>query len=254
MTTAISKDTAAAHKLIPTANAHYREFCKSSGDAIHNAIQIGEILVKVKAALPHGEFTSAVETRCDFTLRWGQLCMKAAAGKDVIAKLEHKPTSVDECVKAITATKPAKPPRKKKKTKSTSLLDESKTQSTSQSDAPAATGSDDDPGLNAHVQAEQPAAPVKQHKDTFNPAEFDKPKNGSPKPAWDEKRVDQLFGPYIRGIDDFCAKVCALIDDKRELVGGDSKLYGRATSAAKEACRQCHTAVNTALVALRGAK
>lgn len=102
----LTKEQADAHKLIPEINAHYREFKKAASDGLKNAIKIGELLLRMKKALPHGEFTSEVERRCDFSPEWGRLCMKVASGKDTLATIEEKPESVREAAKLISEYTP----------------------------------------------------------------------------------------------------------------------------------------------------
>lgn len=145
---AITTQAAAAHRLIPEINAHYREFKKSSQDALSNAIAIGEKLWKVKESLPHGEFLEAVEQRCDFTIRWGQVCMKLAESLPPLLKLldqAAKPNTIEEALEFI---KDHAPPKVVKSAAASALLKSTTPNegSTSENDRPQAK-----PGSNPAV-------------------------------------------------------------------------------------------------------
>ena len=158
---------AEAHRLIPEINAHYREFRKSSKDAIENAIKIGKLLLDMKEALPHGEFVKAVDDRCDFEIRWGQICMKLADGLPPILKRIDKdeyPTSIHDGIKLISDNAP------KPKAKSATIAHLEPARST-EPDGPGPDG--DDPNEHCRPQIENERATGDINTPPPEPAEPD---------------------------------------------------------------------------------
>lgn len=76
----------AVEKLLPEINANHRECIKCGSDAIQHAIQAGELLLKLKESVKHGDWLPLIESRCDCTPRAAQNYMKIVGLKAAIEK------------------------------------------------------------------------------------------------------------------------------------------------------------------------
>jgi hypothetical protein len=102
-------------KLLPEINANHRECIKSGSDAIQYAIQAGELLLRLKGSVKHGEWLPLLEKRVDCTPRAAQNYMKIVGFKATLQK-QGKDVSSDAtiggCLKMIGQSKQSsKPPK-----------------------------------------------------------------------------------------------------------------------------------------------
>lgn len=97
--------------LLPEINADIRECNKSGSDATKYAIQAGDLLLKLKAVVKHGEWLPLLESRVDCPPRTAQTYMKMSCfvagikkeGKDIASD-----ATVGCCLKLIGQSKQAK--------------------------------------------------------------------------------------------------------------------------------------------------
>ena len=106
-------DPKAAYALVPEVKACWRELVKSSGESLKYAMQIGDLLIRMKPNLPHGEFQKTIEERFDFGYRAAANYMKLANELPSVIEKIGKPAaaeglSVDGGLRLISSNKPKK--------------------------------------------------------------------------------------------------------------------------------------------------
>ena len=69
--------------IIDQINTHHKNATKHAKDAVESAKAAGELLIQVKATLPHGTWTNWLNSNLDVSERQAQRYMSAAKGKDV---------------------------------------------------------------------------------------------------------------------------------------------------------------------------
>jgi len=81
--------------IIDQINAHHQNAIKQAQNAIESAKAAGELLLQVKASLPHGTFTSWIKNNLNVSDRQAQRYMAVAQGKPVpLRKLVDKTDTV----------------------------------------------------------------------------------------------------------------------------------------------------------------
>lgn len=81
--------------IIPEIIANHRECVKCGSDATNHAIEAGNLLLKMKKAVKHGQFTGAIEQRFDFSYETAKLYMKVAKQLPPIIKKLGKDFDVE---------------------------------------------------------------------------------------------------------------------------------------------------------------
>ena len=69
--------------IIDQINTHHKNATNQIKDAVESAIAAGKLLLQVKASLPHGTWTTWLNTNIDVSERQVQRYMAAAQGKHV---------------------------------------------------------------------------------------------------------------------------------------------------------------------------
>ncbi len=81
--------------VIDQINTHHQNAIKQAQNAIESAKAAGELLLQVKASLPHGTFTSWIKNNLNVSDRQAQRYMAVAQGKPVpLRKLAYKTDTV----------------------------------------------------------------------------------------------------------------------------------------------------------------
>jgi hypothetical protein len=81
--------------IIDQINVHHKNAMKQAKDAVESAKAAGELLLQVKATLPHGTWTDWLKTHVDVSDRQAQRYMAVAQGKSVpLRKLAGKSDTV----------------------------------------------------------------------------------------------------------------------------------------------------------------
>lgn len=75
--------------LAEQANAAHAACEKAARSMLRHARDCGEVLLRVKARLPHGEFTPWIKENCAFTPRMARKYMTLANGWEQLAKRNH---------------------------------------------------------------------------------------------------------------------------------------------------------------------
>ncbi len=108
----LTKEQVTIEQLLPEINANHRECIKSGNDALKHAIQAGELLVKLKECVKHGEFQPLIESRCDFSLTSAKTYIKIATDLPAVLKTSGKTAGADMTIrggmKLIAEAKPQK--------------------------------------------------------------------------------------------------------------------------------------------------
>lgn len=83
-------------------NSHHEQATKHAGIAIDHAKKAGELLLRVKDELKHGEFLPWIKANCSVTARQAQRYMRAAQGKPITPR-EIKYDTVSHLLDGVDA-------------------------------------------------------------------------------------------------------------------------------------------------------
>lgn len=86
-------------------NHHHRLAMASAADAVNHARAAGDLLMKMKDALKHGEFLPWLATNCEVSERQAQRYMRAAGGKPITAR-SIKCDTVSDLPRRVCAFEP----------------------------------------------------------------------------------------------------------------------------------------------------
>ena len=172
-------DPKKAYELVSEVKACWRELSKSGRESTKYAMQIGDLLIRMKTHLPHGDFQKTIEERFDFSYSTAKDYMKLAANRELIEKRLKgdefsEQLSLRGSMKLIAVSKP-KSTSVQGKGRRAALLKKS-----TEPDGPGPDG--DDPNEHCREQIENERAtgdmntpPAEASGDTFNVAELDTP-------------------------------------------------------------------------------
>jgi DUF3102 family protein len=79
-------DPKKAYELVSEVKACWRELSKSGRDSTKYAMDIGDLLIRMKENLPHGKFQETIEERFDFSYDTAKNWMKLANHRELVEK------------------------------------------------------------------------------------------------------------------------------------------------------------------------
>jgi hypothetical protein len=254
-------DPKEAYALIPEVKANWRELVKSGKESVKYAMQIGELLIRMKEHLKHGEFQKTIEERFDFSYDTARNWMKLAKELPPILKSLNgdkvaQDLSLRGSLRLITTSKKSKDERAQLLT---DQCGNAPVKSPVVNSAKVAGAGGASAGLVRPAPADSKetgtAATSSNIKGgvAFDVAEIEaksKAKNGSvAKTTFDDKAVVEAYRLLVRGLDEFYDDILKLYHDRKEMVGGVG--YGNAVQAANKSLKASHLAANEAMQAFK---
>jgi hypothetical protein len=264
MSKALSKEVLEVERLLPEINANHRECHKSGSEALNHAIQAGQLLLKLKECVKHGEFMPLVEKRCDFSYDSAKTYMKISESLPAILKKNGKTIGSDMTIRGgmkligESNPKPASKPKRGEngsaspispKPEEAVVVEAEKIVPTS-GDCPK--GGDHERGADGTCEKCLDPPPVKQYNDPFDPATFEEGKldlasKQAPydlilnsltqiKKTWNQIVGDERDGVYAI---DKRQRVQLLIDDLRGPIA-QARPHALCEHCEGKGCKKCH--------------
>lgn len=84
---------------------------------------------------------------------------------------------------------------------------------------------------------------------SFETSKMKPPKNGTPKPGFNDKAIDEAFRVLSCGLDDLYGKIETHYENRYDLLGGNKNAYAKAKATLAGSLRRSHDAVNDSLKA-----
>lgn len=138
-------------------NANHRECLRAGNETIQHAVAAGELLLKVKSLVPHGEFKKWVEQFCDFSYDVANGYMSLQRKLASLSKMERAPLL--NTASSITSLQKLLKPKENSKSSPRSSPTSGFSTSAETAEKPAADEPESEPEIKAETEQEPEAEP-----------------------------------------------------------------------------------------------